>query len=54
MVRVPRFGRCTLVYLDFKPVDDNHTEVTLRNFGYGQGEGWVKTKALARVAGRDE
>jgi len=43
-----------LVYLDFKPVDDNHTEVTLRNFGYGQGEGWVKTKALARVAGRDE
>jgi len=29
----------------FKPLDDDHTEVTLRNFGYGQGEGWVKTKA---------
>jgi hypothetical protein len=22
-----------------------HTEVTLRNFGYGQGEEWAKTKA---------
>jgi uncharacterized protein YndB with AHSA1/START domain len=35
----------TLVYLDFKPLDDKHTEVTLRNFGYGQGEEWAKTKA---------
>ena len=34
----------TLVYLDFKPVDVTHTEVTLRNFGYGYGEDWDKTK----------
>ena len=35
----------TLVYLDFKPLDANRTEVTLRNFGYGEGEEWAKTKA---------
>ena len=35
----------TLVYLDFKPLPDNKTEVTLRNFGYGVGEEWDKTKA---------
>jgi len=35
----------TLVYLDFKSLPDNRTEVTLRNFGYGQGEDWAKTKA---------
>ena len=35
----------TLVYLDFKPLPDNRTEVTLRNFGYGDGEDWAKTKA---------
>jgi uncharacterized protein YndB with AHSA1/START domain len=35
----------TLVYLDFKSLPDNRTEVTLRNFGYGQGEEWAKTKA---------
>ena len=35
----------TLVYLDFRPVDDTHTEVTLRNFGYGDGEDWQKSKA---------
>jgi len=35
----------TLVYLDFKPVSDNRTEVTLRNFGYGVGEDWAKAKA---------
>ncbi len=34
----------TLVYLDFKPIDATHTEVTLRNFGYGYGEDWDKTK----------
>ena len=34
----------TLVYLDFKPLPDNKTEVTLRNFGYGVGEEWDKTK----------
>ena len=34
----------TLVYLDFKPIDATHTEVTLRNFGYGVGEDWTKTK----------
>ena len=35
----------TLVYLDFKPVAPDRTELTLRNFGYGQGEDWQKTKA---------
>ena len=35
----------TLVYLDFKPLPDNKTEVTLRNFGYGVGDEWDKTKA---------
>ena len=35
----------TLVYLDFKPLPDNRTEVTLRNFGYGDGEDWAKNKA---------
>jgi uncharacterized protein YndB with AHSA1/START domain len=35
----------TLVYVDFKPLDGNRTEVTLRNFGYGQGEEWAKTRA---------
>ena len=35
----------TLVYLDFKPLPDNRTELTLRNFGYGAGEDWDKAKA---------
>jgi uncharacterized protein YndB with AHSA1/START domain len=35
----------TLVYLDFRPLDGNRTEVTLRNFGYGQGEEWAKARA---------
>ena len=35
----------TLVYLDFRPLPDNRTEVTLRNFGYGVGEDWDKAKA---------
>jgi len=35
----------TLVYLDFKPLADNRTELTLRNFGYGDGEEWAKAKA---------
>src|SRR4029453_17471804 len=34
----------TLVYLDFKPLPENRTEVTLRNFGYGVGEEWDKAK----------
>jgi len=38
-------GLRTLVYLDFKPLPDNRTEVTLRNFGYGDGEDWAKTRA---------
>ncbi len=38
-------GLRTLVYVDFKPVPDNRTEVTLRNFGYGDGEDWAKTRA---------
>jgi uncharacterized protein YndB with AHSA1/START domain len=35
----------TLVYLDFKPLPENRTELTLRNFGYGTGEEWDKAKA---------
>jgi uncharacterized protein YndB with AHSA1/START domain len=35
----------TLVYLDFKALPDNRTELTLRNFGYGEGEDWAKAKA---------
>jgi uncharacterized protein YndB with AHSA1/START domain len=35
----------TLVYLDFKPLPGNRTELTLRNFGYGDGDDWAKTKA---------
>jgi uncharacterized protein YndB with AHSA1/START domain len=35
----------TLVYLDFRPLPDNRTELTLRNFGYGDGEDWAKAKA---------
>lgn len=34
----------TLVYLDFSEVDGNRTSLTLRNFGYGQGEDWMKAK----------
>src|SRR5215218_365969 len=30
----------TLLYLDFKPLGADRTELTLRNFGYGQGEEW--------------
>jgi uncharacterized protein YndB with AHSA1/START domain len=40
----------TLVYLDFRPVDATHTEVTLRNFGYGTGEDWDKAKAYFQRA----
>lgn len=40
----------TLVYLDFKPLPDNRTEVTLRNFGYGDGDDWAKTKAYFQSA----
>ena len=35
----------TLVYVDFRPLDPGRTEVTLRNFGYGDGEDWAKTRA---------
>jgi uncharacterized protein YndB with AHSA1/START domain len=38
-------GLRTLVYLDFKALPDNRTELTLRNFGYGEGEDWAKSKA---------
>ena len=34
-----------LVCLDFKPLADNRTKLTLRNFGYGDGEDWTKAKA---------
>ena len=40
----------TLVYLDFKPLPDNRTELTLRNFGYGYGDDWGKTKAYFEKA----
>ena len=40
----------TLVYLDFKPLPDNRTEVTLRNFGYGTGDDWAKNKAYFEKA----
>jgi uncharacterized protein YndB with AHSA1/START domain len=40
----------TLVYLDFKPLSGNRTEVTLRNFGYGDGEDWAKARAYFQQA----
>lgn len=40
----------TLVYLDFKPLPDNRTELTLRNFGYGDGDDWAKNKAYFEKA----
>ena len=40
----------TLVYLDFAPADGNRTTLTLRNFGYGEGDEWVKTKAYFEKA----
>ena len=40
----------TLVYLDFKPHGTDRTEVTLRNFGYGQGDDWQKSKAYFEKA----
>ncbi len=40
----------TLVYLDFKPEGPDRTEVTLRNFGYGQGDDWQKAKAYFEKA----
>ena len=40
----------TLVYLDFKPLDGNRTSLTLRNFGYGQGEEWTRAKAYFAAA----
>jgi hypothetical protein len=40
----------TLVYLDFKPLPDSRTEVTLRNFGYGTGDDWAKNKAYFEKA----
>jgi uncharacterized protein YndB with AHSA1/START domain len=40
----------TLVYIDFKPLPDNRTEVTLRNFGYGAGEDWAKARAYFQNA----
>ena len=40
----------TLVYLDFRALPDNRTELTLRNFGYGTGEDWAKAKAYFEKA----
>ena len=43
--RFPRSARLrTLVYLDFKAASGQPHRVTLRNFGYGEGEEWAKTK----------
>ena len=36
--------------VDFKPLPGSRTEVTLRNFGYGDGDDWVKTKAYFQTA----
>ena len=35
----------TRVYLDFKSLPDNRTELTLRNFVYGTGGAWANDKA---------
>ena len=35
----------TFVYLDFAPLEGDRTSVTLRNFGYGEGEEWAKARA---------
>lgn len=40
----------TLVYLDFTPVEGDRTSLTLRNFGYGEGDEWAKTKAYFEKA----
>lgn len=40
----------TLVYLDFKALPGDRTEVTLRNYGYGDGDDWAKTKAYFQRA----
>ena len=40
----------TLVYLDFKPLPGNRTELTLRNFGYGDGADWARSKAYFEKA----
>ena len=40
----------TLVYLDFAPADGNRTSLTLRNFGYGDGEEWAQNKAYFQSA----
>jgi uncharacterized protein YndB with AHSA1/START domain len=40
----------TLVYLDFVPLPNNQTQVTLRNFGYGTGAEWAKNKAYFESA----
>ena len=40
----------TLVYLDFKPLPGDRTELTLRNFGYGDGPDWAKAKGYFQPA----
>ena len=40
----------TLVYLDFAPADGDRTMLTLRNFGYGEGDEWAKAKAYFEKA----
>src|SRR6476469_4864754 len=38
------------VYLDFAPAEGNRTTLTLRNFGYGEGDERAKTKAYFEKA----
>ena len=38
------------MYLDFAPADGNRTMLTLRNFGYGDGEEWAQNKAYFQSA----
>jgi len=40
----------TLVYLDFKPLPGGRTELTLCNFGYGDGPDWAKARAYFEQA----
>jgi uncharacterized protein YndB with AHSA1/START domain len=40
----------TLVYLDFAPANGDRTTLTLRNFGYGEGDEWAKAKAYFEKA----
>ena len=40
----------TLVYLDLPPAEGNRTTLSLRNFGYGEGDEWARTRAYFEKA----